>query len=162
MADGVIYSSNLTRPLAPFALTLRPPLQGGFGPQGITMAPLWKQRQKDKCATVNKITPSSAERRRVTAAQKMNLAEHEDPVNAHVDALTPPWARTPKELKEQQSDDDEDDPKSTVNLVAELQRLNCPAISDPAKKVREFHERLTEISAHAKSQTPCLCIPAAF
>jgi hypothetical protein len=108
------------------------------------MAPLWKQREKDRCSAVEKRAVSDAECRRSTMA-RMHTYDH-----IHFDKLTAPWTKSAGDLKE--GDEAEDVPGSTTRLVAELQRLECPAVSEPAEKVRRFHHQIVQLSTNARAE----------
>jgi hypothetical protein len=124
---------------------------GGFGAAGITMAPLWKQREKDLGVSVEDRARSKMERRR-DAVSKLGLNQ-----TYHFDSLTAPWQRSMKQLnqdeadralaEEERADDADAGPQhaSTHRFSAEQQYLQCPANSKPGKKLRSFHDEIVTL-----------------
>lgn len=122
---------------------------GGFGPDGITMAPLWKQKKKQEGIGVSKRARSHAERRR-NAIVSMGLNKA-----TNFDALKAPWDRDFRDLAK---DDDEENwedgddslvqqaVKTTRSFSAELQKLGVPGTSNPALLIRDFYEDIARLS----------------
>ena len=117
--------------------------QGGFGPEGITMAPLWRQKAKDDCQEVVNRARSRRELKRA-ATTALGLKDEYD-----FDRWRAPWQRNTKELNKELTHEgqihmeaEEAQRHSTRTMVSELQRLAVPATSDPARKLQIFQATL--------------------
>ena len=121
---------------------------GGFGPDGITMAPLWKQKKLQEGDAVSKRALSASERRKRDAEALGCDGEFDFNRN-----LKAPWARsTGSELE------------SAVNMtVADLglkktsrfcnvdfQKMEVTATSDPGFKLKAFHEEMAYYSTQPR------------
>lgn len=111
------------------------------------MAPLWQQKKKEQGAIVGSRARSAAERARHAAAV-LKLGE-----TFEFDRwLTNPYGQSEleRELDEDaEGEGENEDGIHTTRLpVAMLQKMQCPANSVPARKVRDFHDGIIALSAH--------------
>jgi hypothetical protein len=129
--------------------------QGGFGEDGITMAPLWLQKKTEEGALALRRARSAKERSRLSA-EDIGLQNRTFEFDKW---LTNPYERSTQELEKEldkDSEGEDDEGFTSTRLpVGELQKLQCPANSEPAKKVRAFHDGIANLSAPAALNAAC-------
>ena len=118
---------------------------GGFGPDGITMAPLWKQLQVQEGDCVSKRALSASERRKRDAEALGCDGEFE--FDRHLRA---PWVRsTGAELQAavDMAVSDLGHKKTSRFCNVDFQKMEVTATSDPGFKLKAFHEEMSYYSA---------------
>jgi len=120
--------------------------KGGFGKDGIDMAPLWKQLKREGGELVDGRALSTAECARNAASEfGLNRTFEFDRW------LTKPYEQSSHELENELDVDANDEPDgvTTTRLpVAELHKMRCPANSEPAKKLRAFHDNIVNLKTY--------------
>jgi hypothetical protein len=118
---------------------------GGFGPDGITMAPLWKQKKLQEGDSVSKRALSASERRK-RDAEAMGCGGEFD----FDKTLQAPWVHsTGSELESavEMAVADKGHKKTSRFCNVDFQKMEVTATSDPGFKLKAFHEEMSYYSA---------------
>jgi hypothetical protein len=121
---------------------------GGFGPDGITMAPLWKQKKTQEGDSVSKRALSASERRK-RDAESLGC----DGTFEFDRSLQAPWARSTGSELEGAVDmavADLGHKKTSRFCNVDFQKMEVAATSDPGFKLKAFHEEMSYFSAQPR------------
>lgn len=130
---------------------------GGFGKEGITMAPLWVQQAKESGESIAKRARSRAEKGRLSMADKATMSQQFQFDNV---LTTTPFRKSAAALQKEENDahaskdgneseDSDEEDEHTVSTrfpAVELQLLRIPANSNAGLKVKRFHDQIVSLS----------------
>ena len=126
--------------------------QGGFGPDGINMKPLWVQKRKDDGMEVTERALTKWEKR-ASAQTKFELTkEYEFDRVLKAPNLFQKGFGDEREQHEDDPAKDDDGllvggvTRTSKSLSAVMQKLRVPASSWPGLKVNSFHQWIADIS----------------